>query len=174
MWSQKIGGVRVGPIQFMILLQLKREPMYGYEIVKTLRNQFDGVWEPKTGTVYPALRTLEHRGLVKTELRDDREYYSLTEEGEEILKNLDEILGAGIERTGRYYSMWDSFPEFKRFWNKYAYEPSKVWIPRFRGYERDLELKSLKAIRDTMSQRLKGIEKRIEYLQGMVASVRAK
>jgi len=49
-----------------------------------------------------------------------------------------------------------------------------VWIPRFRGYERDLELKSLKAIRDTMSQRLKGIEKRIEYLQGMEASVRAK
>ena len=174
MWSQNIGGVRVGPIQFMILLQLKRGPMYGYEIVKTLRNQFEGVWEPKTGTVYPALRTLEHRRLVKTELRDDREYYSLTEEGEEILKNLDEILGVGVEITGRYYSLWDFFPDFKRLWNKYAYEPSKEWVPKFRGYERDLELKSLKTIRDTMSQRLKGIEKRIGYLEGMVASVRAK
>ncbi len=166
MWSQNIRGIRVGPIQFMILLQLKRGPMYGYEIVKTLRNQFEGVWEPKTGTVYPALRTLESRKLVKTELRDDKEYYSLTIEGEEILKDVDEILGAGVERTSRYYSVWDSFPEFKRLWNKYAYEPSKDWVPKFRGYERDLELKSLRAIRETMSRRLKGIEKRIEHLEG--------
>jgi DNA-binding PadR family transcriptional regulator len=157
----------------MILLQLKRGPMYGYEIVKTLRNQFEGVWEPKTGTVYPALRTLESRKLVKTELRDDKEYYSLTIEGEEILKDVDEILGAGVERTSRYYSVWDSFPEFKRLWNKYAYEPSKDWVPKFRGYERDLELKSLRAIRETMSRRLKGIEKRIEDLEGIVGSARA-
>ena len=173
MWSQNIHGIRVGPIQFIILLQLKRGPMYGYEIVKTLRNQFDGVWEPKTGTVYPALRALESRKLVKTELRDDREYYSLTEKGEDMLKDVDEILGAGVERTDRYYSVWDSFPEFRRLWNKYAYEPSKDWVPKFRGYERDLELKSLRAIRETMSRRLKGIEKRIEYLEGIVGSARA-
>ena len=55
---------KVSPIQIMIMVQLLETPKYGYDILTNLRDDFEGVWEPKTGTVYPALKTLEKKGLI--------------------------------------------------------------------------------------------------------------
>ena len=41
--------------------------MYGYEILKALREEFDGLWRPETGALYPALKRLGEHGLVSVE-----------------------------------------------------------------------------------------------------------
>jgi DNA-binding PadR family transcriptional regulator len=93
----------VSPLQFLILLHLNKGPNYGYEVLKTLREAFKGVWEPKTGTIYPALRRLEARGLVKTDMMDDKEFYSLTEKGRGFLNKMNERLGLNLDFSERYY-----------------------------------------------------------------------
>ena len=80
----------VSPLQFLIILQLKKESKYGYQILKTLKEEFEGIWELKTGTFYPAIRSLETRGFVKTELKEEKEFYSLTEKGDTLLMKLGE------------------------------------------------------------------------------------
>jgi DNA-binding PadR family transcriptional regulator len=64
-----------------MLVILRRGSMYGYEILKVLREEFKGLWEPQTGAVYPALKRLGEHGLVRTETRGEKEYYALTEAG---------------------------------------------------------------------------------------------
>ena len=48
-------------------LVLSERPMYGYEIIKELGKRFAGYWEPKTGTIYPALEKLEQDKLVTSQ-----------------------------------------------------------------------------------------------------------
>ncbi len=39
--QQKVG--RVSPLQSVILILLRQKPMYGYELLKALREEFEGV-----------------------------------------------------------------------------------------------------------------------------------
>ncbi len=98
-----LGRWQVSHLQFLILLQLMQGPRYGYEILKDLREQFSGVWEPKTGTIYPALRRLEARGFVKTERKEDMDFYELTEGGKELLKQIGEKLESDLKFAHRYF-----------------------------------------------------------------------
>ena len=56
--------------------------MYGYEVLKELRERFEGVWTPKTGSIYPSIKRLEEHGLIWSEKKEGTDYYSLTKEGE--------------------------------------------------------------------------------------------
>jgi DNA-binding PadR family transcriptional regulator len=75
-------GKKVSPMQVAILILLRRRPMYGYEVLTELRQWFDGVWAPQTGSIYPALKRLEEHGLVTSEKRDDVDYYHIAEAGD--------------------------------------------------------------------------------------------
>ncbi len=101
-----MGGLRpfrrVSPVQILLLLQLNEGPKYGYEMLKNIREEFEGVWEPRTGTIYPALRSLERRGLVETEAKEETEFYHLTEKGEELLKLMGARMRDSIRFTARY------------------------------------------------------------------------
>ena len=93
---------RISPTKMLLLLQLKRGPRYGYEMLKTLRDAFDGVWEPKTGAIYPALKSLQEHELVDIEERDGVEYYRLTGKGDALLKILAERIKSSLAYTWRY------------------------------------------------------------------------
>ncbi len=93
----------VSPLQFLVIMQLSEEPKYGYEMLKVLRNEFDGLWDLKTGTFYPALKSLESRGFVETELRDQTEFYSLTEKGTTLLSSLGGRMETEYKVTDRYF-----------------------------------------------------------------------
>lgn len=93
----------VSPLQFLVLLQLNEGPKYGYEMLKTLQEEFEGVWEPKTGAFYPSLKSLEARGFVETELREETEFYNLTEDGEMLLERLGERIEREHKFADRYY-----------------------------------------------------------------------
>ena len=93
----------VSPLQFLVLMQLSEEPKYGYEMLKVLRDEFDGLWDIKTGTFYPALKSLESRGFVETELRDETEFYNLTEKGTTLLKSLGGRMETEYKVTDKYF-----------------------------------------------------------------------
>jgi DNA-binding PadR family transcriptional regulator len=85
---------RISPVQFMILLMAERKKeAYGYELLQELSEIFNGIWKPKSGTVYPALNSLEERGFltsekVEQEDRPDKRIYKITEKGREVLGEL--------------------------------------------------------------------------------------
>ncbi|MCW4036718.1 MAG: PadR family transcriptional regulator [Candidatus Bathyarchaeota archaeon] len=93
----------VSPLQFLMLLQLNYGSRYGYEMLKDLRDEFEGVWNPRTGTFYPALRSLEARGFVETETKEETEFYNLTEKGMNLLGSLGERLERDYEFMDRYF-----------------------------------------------------------------------
>ena len=93
----------VSPLQFLVIMQLSDEPKYGYEMLKVLRDEFDGLWDLKTGTFYPALKSLESRGFVETELRDQTEFYSLTEKGTTLLASLGGRMETEYKVTDKYF-----------------------------------------------------------------------
>ncbi|MEL6982724.1 MAG: PadR family transcriptional regulator [Actinomycetota bacterium] len=73
---------RRGAVAQSILLLLDEQPMHGYEIIEELENRSDGAWRPSPGSIYPALRRMEGRGLVTGEDGDDgKRIYSITEDG---------------------------------------------------------------------------------------------
>ncbi len=85
---------RISPVQFMILLMAERKKeAYGYELLQELSGIFSDVWKPKSGTVYPALNSLEERGFLKSEKveqedKPDKKMYKITQEGRDILNEV--------------------------------------------------------------------------------------
>ena len=63
-WSREI---RKGAIQLCLLAQLRQRRMYGFEIIRVLRERSNGFFDLKEGTLYPALHRLDKRGLVEAE-----------------------------------------------------------------------------------------------------------
>lgn len=81
-------GNRISPMQFAIMLQLHKDRMYGYHVLKGLREHFAGCWDPQTGAVYPALKKLLEHGLLMSETsEDEKEYYHLSPEGVSWLRD---------------------------------------------------------------------------------------
>ena len=81
-----------GLVGLLIFSLIEERPRYGYEILKQLKSISGGYWEPGQGTVYGTLERLEGDGLIEeVEYREngreerDRQYYGLTELGEERL-----------------------------------------------------------------------------------------
>jgi DNA-binding PadR family transcriptional regulator len=91
--NERAGGPHLsrGEFGLLILGLLGRREMYGYEIVAELRRTTEGTIDLPEGTVYPALRRLEHEGLIGGHWVDAansaprRRYYRLTTDGEHAL-----------------------------------------------------------------------------------------
>jgi DNA-binding PadR family transcriptional regulator len=95
----------VSPLQLLLLIQLDESPKYGYEMLKTLKEEFDGIWEPKTGTVYPALKSLEKKGYIETQTRDETEYYLIKDEGKQVFELMLFHLEESIDFSVKYISV---------------------------------------------------------------------
>jgi DNA-binding PadR family transcriptional regulator len=80
-------------IDILILSHLTGQPAHGYEIKKRVERTFRGMIPLNNKLLYPALRRFEERGAVVCEVehtqgRPDRNVYSLTSHGEEVLLGL--------------------------------------------------------------------------------------
>lgn len=85
-WATQL---RKGIVELMILSLVDREQLYGYAIVRELKER--GGLVAGEGTVYPVLRRLEADGLVSAAWSDEgpagpRKYYRITEAGRAFLK----------------------------------------------------------------------------------------
>lgn len=79
------------PVEFIILLLLKENPHYGYELAQRVGVLFSGFWIPNVGTIYHALHRLEKKGLIECKLEHrthglDRKQYTIATKGEDTLK----------------------------------------------------------------------------------------
>ena len=50
----------------MLLKLLSEKDMYGYEMIETLRQRSQNVFELKAGTLYPLLHNLEAKGYLSS------------------------------------------------------------------------------------------------------------
>jgi DNA-binding PadR family transcriptional regulator len=103
--SQNPVRMPVSPLQILLLLQLDEGSKYGYEMLVTLKEEFEGIWEPKTGTVYPALKSLEKKGFIETETRDETEYYKITEQGRQLFEIMLYHIEGSIDFSIKYISV---------------------------------------------------------------------
>ncbi|MBP3204941.1 MAG: PadR family transcriptional regulator [Lachnospiraceae bacterium] len=80
-----------GSTGMMLLKLLSEKDMYGYEMIETLRERSQNVFELKAGTLYPLLHGLESKGLVTSYEEESigkmRKYYHITKSGEKYLKD---------------------------------------------------------------------------------------
>jgi PadR family transcriptional regulator PadR len=84
--------LNAGAISLVLLaiLQKQREPMYGYEIAKQLESLAEGDLPMHQGAIYPALRSMERQGLLRSRMIPSdsgppRKYYQLTAAGKAAL-----------------------------------------------------------------------------------------
>jgi len=78
-----------GSIDILMLNLLAKEDMYGYEIVKRLKNESNDLYNMSEGTLYPALKRLEKREWLTSYWTETssgrRKYYQITHEGKTVL-----------------------------------------------------------------------------------------
>lgn len=89
-WSTQL---RKGMLEFCILNAIRTTKLYGYDIVRTLRD-IEGLVISE-GTIYPILSRLKREGLVSTSIVESQEgpprkYYELSEDGRVMLKKMNE------------------------------------------------------------------------------------
>ena len=83
-----------GVPELLVLRQLARQEMYGYELAKTIRAASGEVIALGEGVIYPVLHSLEKRGALKATRKTvdgrTRVYYSVAAQGRKRLKSLTE------------------------------------------------------------------------------------
>lgn len=82
--------MKKGVLEMCILIQLSKQDMYGYEIMKIIRNVFPDVYD---GSIYTILRRMRAEGHAETYMKDipsggpSRKYYGITVSGREYCRN---------------------------------------------------------------------------------------
>ena len=87
-WATQL---RKGMLELCILNAMKGTNLYGYDIVRKLRD-INGLVISE-GTIYPILSRLKREGFVRTTIREStegpaRKYYELTARGEKTLSQM--------------------------------------------------------------------------------------
>ena len=95
----------VSPLQVLLLIQLDSGPKYGYEMLKNIQEEFQKIWEPKTGSIYPALKSLEKKGLVTTNEMDGTDFYEITENGLMLFDSMEKFVGKSVEFSTQYMTV---------------------------------------------------------------------
>ncbi|MCL5987238.1 MAG: helix-turn-helix transcriptional regulator [Actinobacteria bacterium] len=97
MFSKYSPELLKGSTYCLLLYIVKREPLYGYRIIKEIERRSNGYLKFKEGTIYPALHRLERDGLIvgkwesvhsEVDRRQERRYYYITRKGEKALEKM--------------------------------------------------------------------------------------
>jgi DNA-binding PadR family transcriptional regulator len=167
---------RLSPIQLLLLVQLEGSPKYGYEMLKAMRDELKDVWTPKTGTIYPALYSLEKHGLIKRSESEGTGFFHITPKGRAIL----EQIGQRQSRNYRFFSRtlvaiskWIS-PVWKRKLLESIVNQDRddfdavksVMVLIEKDVDPQLSLSVLYTIRSLLEQRLREVDEKIKTLEG--------
>lgn len=84
-----------GSMTMLVLKLLEEKDMYGYEMIETLKERSNYVFEMKAGTLYPLLHSLVVKKCLTTYEEEvhgkKRKYYSITSIGKLLLKEKEMI-----------------------------------------------------------------------------------
>ena len=167
---------RLSPIQLLLLVQLEHSPKYGYEMLKTIREELDGVWVPKTGTIYPAIKSLEKHKLIKKYDKEGTDFYKITEEGRDWLLNIPVNQKQNMVFTTKYLTSITklSSPNLKNNLLKSMIGTDDEHINFFNfiikildeDVDKELKLNILKQISRSYENNLKKVSEMIEEMSG--------
>jgi PadR family transcriptional regulator, regulatory protein PadR len=102
MIKERISGELLkGHIAILVLSIVREKPSHGYEIMKTLSETTEGVFELGQGTIYPLLYSLEEQHLIRSKTgivdgRKRRVYY---------------LTAAGRKAQNKQNTQWQLFQE---------------------------------------------------------------
>jgi DNA-binding PadR family transcriptional regulator len=76
-------GFRTAPYEVVFFLAMKEGRAYGYELATRFREMTRGHIKISFGTIYPFLRRMESRGIIRSteDQKSGRVYYALTPRG---------------------------------------------------------------------------------------------
>lgn len=89
-----IGFAKGQELLLLFLWAMRESPVYGYELASRFEKLTKGHIKVSYGTIYPFLRRMESKGLIKS-TKDEtsgRVYYELTQKGKLALEKLPEKL----------------------------------------------------------------------------------
>lgn len=100
--------MKKGVLEMCILFKLKDEPLYGYELMKSVRQVFPDVYE---GSIYTILRRLNATGYTDITQQESpngpaRKYYGITQDGRDYLNEILaewKIIASGVSSFGITY-----------------------------------------------------------------------
>ncbi len=106
-----------GFLSFLILHELRGEKLCGEDLALRIGRRKGSVLTP--GTIYPALKKLHKKGLVKYRKDGRKKYYKLTEKGE------DELESSYKKFSNYFYGLknkikrewYEPLPEHESFYN---------------------------------------------------------
>ncbi|MGN1267830.1 MAG: PadR family transcriptional regulator [Dorea sp.] len=79
-----------GSMTMLVLKLLEEKDMYGYEMIDTLAQRSNNVFELRAGTLYPLLRNLVNQKCLSSYEQEVngklRKYYTLTSIGRKVLE----------------------------------------------------------------------------------------
>jgi Predicted transcriptional regulators len=150
--NNKFGKMRMPHI--LILISVRNQRKYGYEILKDLRDVSDGLWEPKTGVIYPLLKKMQENDLLNSEMSDGKEYYGLTDAGRNALREILPKMSSMLMMAARYTTVIDEVMK------DMSIEPSDLNDIFDRETKGDLS--HLIEVRDHLKWKLAKVEESIE------------
>jgi len=83
---RRLAVFRKGVLRYLILQSLNEKPMHGYEIMKSLGDEFGGLYRPSAGAIYPTIKALEDKGYVIGAEKDGKKIYTVTPKGIDYTK----------------------------------------------------------------------------------------
>jgi DNA-binding PadR family transcriptional regulator len=96
-----------GDIKYLIVNSLGKKSMHGYQIITDIEKDFQGLYSPSPGAIYPTLQMLEEAGLVSCKKEEGRKTYSLTKKGKKDLKDnrlkVERILSRVLEHKNKHW-----------------------------------------------------------------------
>ncbi len=75
-----------GALRLVVLGLVGEEPRHGYDIIRLLKERFQGAYSPSPGSIYPILAQLADAGFVQAETQGARKLFALTEAGRAYLE----------------------------------------------------------------------------------------
>lgn len=83
-----------GALRLVVLGLIAEEPRHGYDIIRHLRDRFQGAYSPSPGSIYPLLKSLTEVGFVSAEAEGKKRLFTITAAGREWLEMQGEELKA--------------------------------------------------------------------------------
>lgn len=97
---------RRGDLKYMILGLLEEKPMHGYEVMQRLEEESGGYYTASPGSVYPVLQMLEDQEYVRSEQRDGKRVYHITDAGRAYLDEHRDRVEDVTDRVDDFASMF--------------------------------------------------------------------
>ncbi|MBR9678993.1 MAG: PadR family transcriptional regulator [Nanoarchaeota archaeon] len=128
-----------GDIKFLILNALGKKSMHGYQIISDIEGDFQGLYTPSPGAVYPTLQMLEEAGLISMSEKESKKVYSLTKNGKAELKNNELRVNNILSRVSEHKEKHWFGRELRGISSKFMSLGSEIFVNAKKNFSTDSE-----------------------------------